>query len=182
MDGAPSPLNPTGRGRKNTPAVKRNRTAAARAAKAAANTSESDTAASPADGAESSHSSTENQQRVKWTRRSTSPALSIASNTSDGSEPRPSRSRNRLLVTSNETVRHTSNLSVCSGRRKLTTGSRANRLRPQNPRDFERPSRLPPNLLSTCRPNREKLVITVCPDGLWTSSRDVNAPPTRYDL
>ena len=28
---------------------------------------------------------------------------------------------------------HTSNLPVCSGRRKLTTGSRANRLRPQNP-------------------------------------------------
>ena len=78
--------------------------------------------------------------------------------------------------------RHTSNLPVCSGRRKLTTGSRANRLRPQKSSDFERPSRLPPNLLSTCRPNREKLVITVCPDGLWTSSRDVNAPPTRYDL
>ena len=98
MDGQPRADPAVPSQRKNSRAVRRARTAAANAARkrSAPNGASEDDGDEPSEKSPSSGSS--NGSGPRFMRRSTSPALSVGSNTSEHSDFRPSSSRNRLLV------------------------------------------------------------------------------------
>ena len=88
--------------RKNSKVVRRARTAAATAARKRAATGGAPEDDGGEDASTTPSSGDSNASGLRFMRRSTSPAASMASNMSDLSDLRPSSTGNRLLVTSND--------------------------------------------------------------------------------
>ena len=122
--GAPSPPeNAPPRHDKRSRAARKQRTLAARAARHRSPSSVGSQDAAVSTGDSEAESTSSNLPRLKYTRRSVSPAASVASLTSEQSEYRPSSTGNRLLVSNKEPP-------IAQGDRPVHIPSLSNSLRP----------------------------------------------------